>query len=374
MDDTVERFETLLLEGADRDVRDLRALDPLAGTASWRPGWLVLYGHLCLLTGRTSVALRCYRNILELEPSHPGARLGRLVAIDQLGARTPYDTRMAESIFRSAGEADRRLLVPLASAPLRRAARIPAGPHLAAALERRVAGQAEGRARLVELVEGRVEGGREGRAPVAALVGPEGVGRTTAVRSIARALLREERVVHLKADEVPGPLAFERPVLVLVERLEEARAEDLSFTARLVGELARNPAVILVALRLHDSGCAGRRPVGFPGATLSAETLAGRLGAALASTVDAEVPFPALGEETARRAVQLAWRDRAWPLAAEAGGWENLDAPDLDAVFRAVWDGNGLPRLPEELSRAASRPGVRAGSPRDLAGRREDAP
>ncbi len=363
VDETGVTFETLLLEGADRDMRDLRALEPLGGAACSEPGGLVLYGHLCLLSGRPSQALHCYRDILELEPAHAGARLGRLVALDRLGARAPHDTRAAEAIFRDAGETDRRLLAPLASAPLRRAAWISVGTSLAAALERRVAGQESGRARLVELVTRRLEGGPGGQAPVAALFGPEGVGRTTAIRSIARQLLREERILLLRADDLPARLEQDGPMLVLVERLAEARAEDLSLMARLVGELTRNPAVILVALRVNDSGRAQRRPVGFPGAAPVAENLAGRLGATLASTVDAEVHFPALDEETARKAVSLTWRERAWPLAVEAGGWDDLGVPDLDAIFQAAWNGSGLPRLPEELNRAASRPGLRAGIP-----------
>ena len=363
MSDTVARFESLILEGSDRAARDLRALEPVGGAACSEPGGLILYGHLCLLSGRPSQALRCYRDILELEPGHPGASLGRLVALDHLGARTPLDTRAAEKAFRAADETARRLLAPLASAPLRRAAWISVGTSLAAALERRVAGQEFGRTRLVELVTERLEGGPGGQAPVAALAGPEGVGRTTAVRTIARALLRDERVLSVRADDLPARVEPDGPVLVLVDGLVEARAEDLSLTTRLVGELARHPAVVLVALRVNGAGCAERRPVGFPGAPRSAESLAGRLGAALASTADTEVHFPALDEETARRAVSLSWRERAWPLAAEAGGWDDLDAPDLDAIYQAAWNGSGLPRLPEELSRAASRPGSRRMAP-----------
>lgn len=357
MNDTVSRFESLLVEGADRPARDLRVLEPFGGAACSEPGGLVLYGHLCLLSGRPSQALRCYRDVLEPEPGHPGARLGRLVALDHLGARALHDTREAEATFRAAGETDRRLLAPLASAPLRRAAWISAGVLVADALGRRIAGQEEARTRLVELVTERLEGGLGGRAPVAALAGPEGVGRTTAVRSIARTLLRDDRVLSVRADDLPARVEPDGPVLVLVDRLSAARAEDLSLTARLVGELARRPDVVLVGLRVGDSGGAGRRPVGFPGAALSAESLAGRLGSALASLVDAEVHFPALEEATARRAVSLAWRERAWPLAVEAGGWDGLDIPDFDAIFDAAWNGSGLPRLAEELRRAAPRRG-----------------
>lgn len=355
MNDTVARFESLLVEGADRAAHDLSMLEPVGGKACSEPGGLVLYGHLCLLSGRSSQALRCYREVLETEPGHPGARLGRLVALDHLGARTQDDTREAESTFRAAGESDRRLLAPLASAPLRRAAWISAGVLVADALGRRIAGQEEGRSRLVELVTERLEGGLGGRAPVAALAGPEGVGRTTAVRSIARALLRADRVLSVRADDLPARVEPDGPVLALVDGLVDARAEDLSLTARLVGELARHPAVVLIALRLHGSG-AGRRLVGFPAAGPSAENLARRLGAAFAATVDAEIHFPALEEATARRAVSLAWRERAWPLAVDAGGWDRLAAPDLDAIFKAAWNGGGLPRLEEALSRAAARP------------------
>ena len=160
MSDTVARFESLILEGSDRAARDLRALEPVGGAACSEPGGLILYGHLCLLSGRPSQALRCYRDILELEPGHPGASLGRLVALDHLGARTPLDTRAAEKAFRAADETARRLLAPLASAPLRRAAWISVGTSLAAALERRVAGQEFGRTRLVELVTERLEDGQ----------------------------------------------------------------------------------------------------------------------------------------------------------------------------------------------------------------------
>lgn len=350
-------LEELLLEGADRDARDLRLLEEAAGAACTTPRGLLLYGHLCLLSGRAAQALRCYRDLLDANPEDAGARLGRLVALDALGARTAEDTHAAEALFRAANETDRRLLSPLASAPLRRAAWISVGIHLAAALERRVAGQESGRTRLVELVTERLEGGPGGQAPVAALAGPEGVGRTTAVRTLARALLRYERVLSFRADDLPARVEPDGPVLVLVDGLVEARPEDLSLTARLVNELSRHPAVVLVALRVPGPGCAGRRPVGFPGAAPSAESLTGRLGSALASTVCAEALFPALDEEAARRAVSLAWRERAWPLAVEAGGWDGLDAPDLDGIFRAAWNDGGLPRLTEELDRAASWPG-----------------
>ncbi|HQN09296.1 MAG TPA: hypothetical protein PLL76_19435 [Thermoanaerobaculia bacterium] len=349
-------FEELLLEGADRDVRDLRLLEEAAGAACTTPRGLLLYGHLCLLSGRAARALRCYRDLLDANPEDVGARLGRLVALDALGARTAEDTRAAEALFRAASETDRRLLSPLASAPLRRAAWNSVGALVAGALERRVAGQEQGRTRLVELVTERLEGGPGGQAPVAALAGPEGVGRTSAVRTIARTLLRGERVLTVRADDLPARVEPDGPLLVLVDGLAAARAEDLNLAARLVSELARHPAVVLVALKMPGPGRAGRRPVGFPVAAPSVESLTGRLGAALASAADAEVHFPALDEETARKAVSLAWRERAWPLAVEAGGWDELDAPDLDAVFRAAWNGGGLPRLPEELGRAASGP------------------
>jgi hypothetical protein len=350
----IRALEELLLEGADFGPSRLGALEPLGGAACREPGGLLLYGHLCLLSGRPAQALRCYRDVLEPEPGHPGARLGRLVALDHLGARTPDDTRQAEATFRAAGETDRRLLAPLASAPLRRAAWISVGTHLAAVLERRVAGQEEGRARLVETVTARVEGGAGGRAPVVALVGPEGTGKATAVRTLARTLLREERVAALRADDPPPPAGFDAPALVLVDGFGATRPDGLD----LVSRLARHPGVVLVALRVSTADASERRPVGFGGAPSPTADLAGRLGARLAAVVDAEIPFPALDEATARTAVALSWREAGWPLAAELGGWANLAGPDLDAVFRAAWNGSGLPGLREEMATRSKSVGI----------------
>ncbi len=327
---TIRSLEELLLGGLDRSAREILALEELAGAACTTGSGLVLYGHLCLLSSRVALALRCYRGILETEPGSPGALLGRLVALDLLGARTTDDTRAAEALFRSADETDRWLLAPLASAPLRRAAWISVGTPLADSLARRVAGQEEGRGRLVEFVTGRIDGGPGGKAPVVALSGPEGTGKRTAVLALSRALFRQERVLTLHADDLEAAGGVEVPSFVLVDGLANARPEELRLTARAVQKLAGDERVVLVALRVQENGPRRRRPVGFPAAVSREETLAGRLGTVLAAVVDSEIRFPALDEQTSRLADRLTWRERTWPIAVERGGWANVEEPGLE--------------------------------------------
>jgi len=357
MDDTVATFEALLLEGADRDARDLRALEPLAGVASMRPGGLVLYGHLCLLSGRPAQALRCYRDVLEPEPGHTGASLGRLVALDALGALSLEALQGADAVFHSSGEVDRRLLSPLSSPTLRRAAWISVGAHLAGVLDRRVAGQAEGRSRLVEAATGRIEGGPGGRAPIVALEGPSGTGKRTAIRALARALFRETRVFELRADEEVSRLEIDTPSLVMIGGLATARAEDPAMTARFVEKLCREPGIVLVALLVSEDDPNRRQRVGFSAEASSRSTLPGWRGTALARVVDVQVPFSALDEATALEAVVRSWRERTWRLAVEGGGWSHVGQPDFNRFLRNAWDGSGLSKLTAFLRKEPARPG-----------------
>jgi len=331
---TILSLEELLLGGLDRNAREVLALEELAGVACTTGRGLVLYGHLCLLSSRVPQALRCYVGVLDTEPESPGALLGRLVALDLLGARTADDTRAAEALFRAASETDRQLLAPLASPALRRAAWISVGTHLAAALARRVAGQEEGRARLVELVTGRVDSGPGRKAPVVALCGPEGAGKRTTVVALSRALFRQDRVLTLHADALDDAIGVEGPSFVLVDGFATARPEDLKLTARVVQKLAGDERVVLVALQVQENGARRRRPVGFPAAASGEETLAGKLGTALSAVVDSEIRFPALDEPAARLAARLTWREQTWPIAVEHGGWANVGEPGLKGPER----------------------------------------
>lgn len=92
------------------------------------------------------------------------------------------------------------------------------------------------------------------------------------MRSIARALLRDERVLSLRADDLLAGVEPDGPMLVLVDGLVETQAEDLSPTARLVGT---GPASRRRSRHAEGAQLGGRRetPGRLPGrATLDRES------------------------------------------------------------------------------------------------------